>query len=155
VTTWRSPRVGTQETGRTLRLTAQRILTTHLHPEDEQRFWYSMRLDLTTATLVDFAFTGCRVQEAGFGGATFSGYAWFDEVTFSGNAWFDEAQVMNVGKRHRWPPGWRVERDSSDGDTGHLVPVIETETTGEPPDQQTDPAGVDDEPTPGNHEDDQ
>ena len=83
-----------------VRLTAQRILSEHLHQPDtsqnqvgtsSSRFWADVRLDLTGATLIDFGLHQCTVTEAQFRGATFSGDAWFGEATFSGDAWFDEA----------------------------------------------------------------
>ncbi|MCA2225139.1 pentapeptide repeat-containing protein [Nonomuraea aurantiaca] len=72
-----------------VRLTAQRILTEHLHDLREgQRttpanpsFWAGMQVDLTGAVLVDFDFGGCH-----------SGRAIFDEVRFAGGANFAYAE---------------------------------------------------------------
>lgn len=83
-----------------VRLTAQRILSEHMHqPETSldptsaspSRFWHNIRLDLTGATLIDFNLQDCIVAEAQFGEATFSGTAWFRRATFSGTAWFSRA----------------------------------------------------------------
>ncbi|MGC4959768.1 pentapeptide repeat-containing protein [Actinomadura citrea] len=73
-----------------VRLTAQRLLTTHLQPTAEHH-WANISLDLTGATLTDFTLTDCAVHNAGFSHAVFSGPAWFHEATFSGPAMFDEA----------------------------------------------------------------
>ncbi|POM27163.1 hypothetical protein BTM25_15740 [Actinomadura rubteroloni] len=82
-----------------VRLTAQRLLTTHLQPAAEHH-WSGISLDLTGATLTDFTLTNCTVHHADFSHATFSGTTWFhkatfsrtalfDAATFSGNAWFN------------------------------------------------------------------
>ena len=80
---------------RQVRLTAQRILADHLRDEragdassDDPpgpRFWPGIRLDLTGATLIDFDLDKGVVDGADFGGATFSGNAWFEGATFSGD----------------------------------------------------------------------
>lgn len=99
-----------------VRLTAQRILGTHLRPGEE--FWRDVDLDLTDATLVDFDLGKCRVRaarflraqfvgradfgETGFGGeavfglATFGGMADFGAAEFAGSAAFGEARF------HEW-----------------------------------------------------
>ncbi|MEU4233218.1 pentapeptide repeat-containing protein [Nonomuraea sp. NPDC026600] len=93
-----------------VRLTAQRILTTHLRhetllgykvppprwwqrrpPEPASRHWPGINLDLTGATLIDFGLTGSRVGDAVFRGASFTGTAGFDRATFTGTAGFSEA----------------------------------------------------------------
>jgi hypothetical protein len=108
---------------RQVRLTAQRILSEHLRDDrakDHQssyppssRFWDTIRLDLSGATLIDFSLVdgvmaavnfhraafGGGVDfhraafggDARFGGATFSGDALFGGATFSGDARFGEA----------------------------------------------------------------
>jgi hypothetical protein len=86
---------------RQVRLTAQRLLADHLSWQERrwwQRlipadplFWPGIRLDLTGATLLDFRFVCCRVHEADFGGATFTGDALFVEATFTGDASFGGA----------------------------------------------------------------
>ncbi|MFG2007290.1 pentapeptide repeat-containing protein [Spirillospora sp. NPDC048911] len=73
-----------------VRLTAQRILHTHLHC-DAPEHWTGLNLDLTGATLIDFALTECTLTHADFRAAVFSGYALFDKATFSGSVFFDEA----------------------------------------------------------------
>jgi Pentapeptide repeats (9 copies) len=73
-----------------VRLTAQRLLSTHLQPT-AQHHWADISLDLTGATIADFTLNNCIVHHADFSQATFSGDAWFDKVTFCGNAWFGEA----------------------------------------------------------------
>jgi S-DNA-T family DNA segregation ATPase FtsK/SpoIIIE len=79
----------TQE--REVRLAAQRILADHLTPEDVDRFWDGISLDLTGANLIDFDLHACRVGPARFERATFTGLARFDRATFTGLARFDQA----------------------------------------------------------------
>lgn len=88
-----------------VRLTAQRIIRTHLtlptgvepqrahvlKPDPQQPFWPDTDIDLTGATLVDWRMSRCRVRDAVFGEATFTGNAVFDETTFTGAARFNEA----------------------------------------------------------------
>jgi uncharacterized protein YjbI with pentapeptide repeats len=90
-----------------VRLTAQRILATHLRPGEDpdhpaSTFWPDTSLDLTGATLIDFDLTHCRPDTtrfdeatftggARFGGATFTGGAWFGGATFTGDARFEGA----------------------------------------------------------------
>jgi uncharacterized protein YjbI with pentapeptide repeats len=97
---------------RQVRLTAQRVLSEHLRktPPDTQpsadpaidRFWPGIRLDLTGATLIDFAletavlaeglFIGVTFRgDASFRWATFTGAADFVEATFGDHAWFSQA----------------------------------------------------------------
>ncbi|WP_205718570.1 pentapeptide repeat-containing protein [Actinomadura sp. WMMA1423] len=84
-----------------VRLTAQRLLQTHLHPTAEHH-WADIDLDLTGATLTDFFLIGCTIHhvdftnttfsgDAVFGGATFTRYAIFRGATFSGDAVFGGA----------------------------------------------------------------
>ncbi len=92
-----------------VRLTAQRLLHTHLRP-DAPVHWSGIDLDLTGAALTGFDLTGCHlhtadftdtaftgdtvfsgatfVREAVFSGASFSGDAWFSGATFTGDAVF-------------------------------------------------------------------
>ncbi len=86
---------GPQE--REVRLTAQRILTHHLRPRDENRkrlhtYWRAMDLDLNSATLIDFDLDRCEVRTAIFSGARFTGDATFSAARFTGTASFDYAQ---------------------------------------------------------------
>ena len=92
---------GTWQQEREVRLTAQRILSEHLRDnraEDQQstdppssRFWNSIRLDLTGATLIDFSLVNGVMTDANFRGATFSRDASFGGATFTGPARFGGA----------------------------------------------------------------
>ncbi|WP_328607421.1 pentapeptide repeat-containing protein [Amycolatopsis sp. NBC_00345] len=77
---------------REVRLTAQRLLTRHLRPGDEDRpadtFWTGIRLDLTGATLINFDLSRCHVEEVLFNVTTFIGTASFAGATFIENAMF-------------------------------------------------------------------
>ncbi|MGA4995868.1 pentapeptide repeat-containing protein [Nonomuraea bangladeshensis] len=87
---------------RQVRVTAQRILSDHLRHQDppshrwwqlrsadpNPRHWRDIRLDLTGAVLIDHDFNDCRVSDARFGGATFTGGASFNNATFTGGAYF-------------------------------------------------------------------
>lgn len=70
-----------------VRLTAQRILQTHLQV-DADVAWTELHLDLTGATLIDFTLTRCTLASATFRGATFTGDADFYRATFTGVADF-------------------------------------------------------------------
>ncbi|WP_189208194.1 pentapeptide repeat-containing protein, partial [Couchioplanes azureus] len=101
-----------------VRLTAQRILTTHLKPpsdtvtdpgsasslrgdlyfggailkpDPDQLFWPGIDLDLTGAVLVDWNFVRCHLLYAIFNKATFIGDADFHQATFLRDAYFWEA----------------------------------------------------------------
>ncbi|GAB2468445.1 hypothetical protein GCM10027187_40800 [Streptosporangium sandarakinum] len=84
-----------------VRLTAQRILTTHLRDDRPAGrrstlptppiFWEGMSLDLTGATLIDFNLNSGHATETVFKEATFIGDAWFDEATFTEDATFTRA----------------------------------------------------------------
>ncbi|MFD9948814.1 pentapeptide repeat-containing protein [Nonomuraea sp. NPDC059023] len=90
---------------RQVRLTAQRILVAHLRhqnppahrwwqrrPADPNlHHWPGMGLDLRGATLIEFNLRNCRIQEAEFDGAIFSGDAWFEGATFNDRAGFEDA----------------------------------------------------------------
>ncbi|MFD4190784.1 pentapeptide repeat-containing protein [Amycolatopsis thermoflava] len=73
---------------RRVRLTAQRVLTTHLARSADDRFWPGLDLDLTGAYLIDFALRNCEVGAVSFEQATFTGKTWFDDTTFTGGAAF-------------------------------------------------------------------
>ncbi|WP_158844980.1 pentapeptide repeat-containing protein [Saccharothrix deserti] len=82
---------------REVRLTAQRILTTHLSPGDDAdhpvtTFWTDIDLDLTAAVLIDWDMEGCLLHNATFHQATFTGHAGFDGVIFTGHARFNGAK---------------------------------------------------------------
>ncbi|MFI0453681.1 pentapeptide repeat-containing protein [Actinomadura sp. 6N118] len=72
---------------RQVRLTAQRLLHTHLQP-DASVHWPGIHLDLAGATLIDFTLRGCTLAGADFTKATFFGDADFREATFFGDADF-------------------------------------------------------------------
>ncbi|ROP39820.1 uncharacterized protein YjbI with pentapeptide repeats [Saccharothrix texasensis] len=79
-----------------VRLTAQRILTTHVNPgSDADRpattFWVDTDFDLTAAVLIDWDMSNCLLRNATFRGTTFAGDAAFREATFTGVAAFREA----------------------------------------------------------------
>ncbi|WIN00251.1 pentapeptide repeat-containing protein [Actinoplanes oblitus] len=96
----RDPRLELQ-----VRLTAQRILATHLTlptdvtseqvstltPTAVQPFWYGLDLDLTGAPLINWKLSRAHLRHADFTSATFSGDAVFSEATFTGDARFDKA----------------------------------------------------------------
>jgi hypothetical protein len=80
---------------REVRLTAERIITTHLRPllssrqsiqKDEvdgnSQLWRDISLDLTGATLLSFDFSHCVVSGADFTGTTFINYADFSHASF-------------------------------------------------------------------------
>jgi hypothetical protein len=76
-----------------VRIAAQRILRDHLRwSRSEQSppatFWPGIDLDLTSAWLVKLDLTDCRMRWAGFGSATFEGFARFDRATFGGRTMF-------------------------------------------------------------------
>ncbi|MEU4769594.1 pentapeptide repeat-containing protein [Actinosynnema sp. NPDC023794] len=82
---------------REVRLTAQRIITEHLHPQYDaghpaDTFWEHINLDLTGATLIALDLHGCRVGTAQFDGAKFERGAGFIGMTFEGGAMFAGAK---------------------------------------------------------------
>jgi hypothetical protein len=79
-----------------VRTTAQRILRNHLRWSRSERlppgtFWPDIDLDLTGACLVKLDFNECRMRLAGFGDATFIGFARFGGATFNGRTVFGGA----------------------------------------------------------------
>jgi hypothetical protein len=73
-----------------VRLTAQRILTTHLRLEAEASFWGDdIDLNLTEAHLHQLDVTRCRVRGAQFGGAKFARDTRFFGAEFVGDVRFD------------------------------------------------------------------
>lgn len=77
-----------------VRLTAQRVLATHLRPGLDGKvgnFWPDIDLDLTGATLTSFDFARCQPRRARFDRAIFIRDAWFGEVKFTGDASFNAA----------------------------------------------------------------
>ncbi|GIF08899.1 pentapeptide repeat-containing protein [Actinoplanes siamensis] len=93
-----------------VRLTAQRILTTHLTlpadvtseqantltPDAVQPFWHGLDLDLTGAQLIDWNLPRGHLRHADFTSATFTGSAGFHEATFTGDAWFEKVTFPGV-----------------------------------------------------------
>lgn len=79
-----------------VRLTAQRILTTHLAPGGGPAFWPGLSLDLTGATLTDFDLHSAQVATVRFSAATFTGDTRFDRTSFTGTARFDGATFTGV-----------------------------------------------------------
>jgi uncharacterized protein YjbI with pentapeptide repeats len=92
---------------REVRLTAQRVLTSHLRPghdpdDPAATFWPGLELDLSGAVLLDADFSGCHVRamrltgvkflgDACFTGATFTEDVTFEQTTFTEDARFDQA----------------------------------------------------------------
>jgi hypothetical protein len=77
-----------------VRLTAQRILSTHLQPEEAAVFWPNIDLDLTDAYLYQLDLTACHVRRALFDGAKFADHAMFREMTFASDAQFNDAEFF-------------------------------------------------------------
>jgi hypothetical protein len=75
-----------------VRLTAQRILTAHLRTDAGDAFWPDVDLDLTEAHLPRLNLANCRIRNARFSSAQFSGTAWFDGAQFCGIAGFRMAR---------------------------------------------------------------
>ena len=126
---------------REVRLTAQGILARNLRlPNKGRRRWWTpwrvyrepawpgIRLNLTGALLLDVSLRNCRIAEANFtgarftgtavfggaqftgeaffGGAQFTGEAFFGGAQFTGGAYFDGAHTSGPYLRSEWPPGW-------------------------------------------------
>uniref|UniRef100_UPI003F499C8B pentapeptide repeat-containing protein n=1 Tax=Actinokineospora sp. CA-119265 TaxID=3239890 RepID=UPI003F499C8B len=86
---------------REVRLTAQRLLNTHLQPgpnpqEPAATFWADIDLDLTGATLISFNLADCTIRAAQFFGATFIGTASFVRATFTSTASFVRATFIGT-----------------------------------------------------------
>ncbi|MDA3626426.1 pentapeptide repeat-containing protein [Saccharopolyspora sp. WRP15-2] len=79
-----------------VRLTAQRLLTAHLRPGADSKFWADMDLDLTGAMLVTWGMEACRIRSALFDGAVFSRDASFRQVEFGGAASFRKARFRGA-----------------------------------------------------------
>ncbi|MGH3756621.1 pentapeptide repeat-containing protein [Actinophytocola sp.] len=91
---------------REARLTAQRILTRHLRPRDDNSkrlhtYWPGVDLDLNSATLIGFDLRGCEIRTATFSDAQFSGDARFHRAQFTNHTWFSEAQFSGDTWFHR------------------------------------------------------
>jgi Pentapeptide repeats (9 copies) len=93
---------------REVRLTAQRLLSKHLEPEDSKDpgplYWGEVNIDLTGAALIDFSLADCKAGIAIFKSATFTGHtdfeaatfkaADFESATFNGDADFDSCRIF-------------------------------------------------------------
>jgi uncharacterized protein YjbI with pentapeptide repeats len=79
-----------------VRLTAQRILSSHLSASHELAFWPDISLDLTAATLIQFEFNRCKVAGAQFEGAVFSGFTKFGSTAFSDDVNFNGASFTDM-----------------------------------------------------------
>lgn len=75
-----------------VRLTAQRILGTHLKPKAGEAFWAGIYLDLTEARLHRLDLTDCHIQDAQFSGTRFNGNTGFGGTQFGAYAGFIGAQ---------------------------------------------------------------
>ncbi len=93
----------TQVQEREVRLTAQRILSGHLRPVNDDgtpagTFWPDIDLDLTGATLVDFGLDRCRMRHATFESATFSGKLVMSRALFTQSAIFRGATFTETAE---------------------------------------------------------
>jgi uncharacterized protein YjbI with pentapeptide repeats len=88
-----------------VRLTAQKVVSSHLVPidaaGDAQAFWPDIDLNLAGAMLIDWRFAGRLVRNAQFKGASFNGDARFEAATFTGPAGFDGAVFTGGAKFDR------------------------------------------------------
>jgi hypothetical protein len=83
-----------------VRLTAQRILASHLRPRGSDdpngsRYWSDMVLDLSEAALVGFDMSGCIIGSSDFRGVTFHGIARFEGAQFNKPVRFSECTFNN------------------------------------------------------------
>ncbi|MEV8439900.1 pentapeptide repeat-containing protein [Actinosynnema sp. NPDC051121] len=81
---------------REVRLTAQRILATHLRDAGDSH-WADMDLDLSGGLLIGLDLSFCHVHGATFAGASFTGDADFTRTTFTGDADFSGASFTDDG----------------------------------------------------------
>jgi hypothetical protein len=88
-----------------VRLTAERILTKHLHRVDSADtkggdwFWQDIDLYLTGAALDDWNMSQCTVRNARFTLAAFTGAAWFKAATFASVEFETGKRSVTLGKR--------------------------------------------------------
>ncbi|MCC8246695.1 pentapeptide repeat-containing protein [Saccharothrix luteola] len=85
---------------REVRLTAQRILTSHLYSGSDDdylaaTFWPDTDLDLTGAVLIDWDMKDCLLRKATFKRTIFAGHAIFSGTTFTGNVQFSGAMFSD------------------------------------------------------------
>ena len=79
-----------------VRLTAQRIIATHLSAVSDEQFWSDLDIDLAGAKLFDFRIANGRVRRAAFGGAEFNGSARFFGTEFEADVDFSRAVFDGV-----------------------------------------------------------
>ncbi|MFJ6671465.1 pentapeptide repeat-containing protein [Actinosynnema sp. NPDC091369] len=101
---------------REVRLTAQRVLATHLRPGDA--FWADTDVDLTGAVLIDLDFSRCVLRRGRFDEARFVGYANFFGSEFEDGASFVRATFAGraVFYQARFPRGVHFDQGGFDGD---------------------------------------
>ncbi|WP_243769905.1 pentapeptide repeat-containing protein [Amycolatopsis acidicola] len=113
---------GEQLQEREVRITAQRIITGHLNPdnEDGSRFWEHIRLDLSGALLIDFSLQSCELgdsrfdrfdrgthflRDTKFTKSSFAGTALFGQAVFARDADFDRSTFLEdvwLGRVVQW-----------------------------------------------------
>ncbi|TQM80958.1 hypothetical protein FHX81_3317 [Saccharothrix saharensis] len=81
---------------REVRLTAQRILTTHLRGAGDPH-WADMDLDLSGGVLIGLDLSSCRLRHTTFARASFIGGADFTRAAFTGDADFTGTSFAKVG----------------------------------------------------------
>ncbi|QFZ20105.1 hypothetical protein EKG83_24195 [Saccharothrix syringae] len=108
---------------REVRLTAQHILTTHLHPGPNpdhpvKTYWPDTDLNLTGATLIDLDLDHCQPH-----------HARFDRATFTVDAYCGGAITQHPVETSNWPTGWRATDDHQpvDGREGTWHRLVEIE----------------------------
>lgn len=79
-----------------VRLSAQRLLTAHLRPAAESKFWTGMDLDLSRSPLASWDMRGCHVRNASFDEAVFTGDASFQQAKFDGTVSFRAAEFYDA-----------------------------------------------------------
>jgi uncharacterized protein YjbI with pentapeptide repeats len=89
----RLPEEGGDATEAQVRATAQRLLARHLRPDDPERYWPGIQLDLVGAVLADVDLRGCEVAAADFSRATFTGATRFTDVVVDGELRFAGARM--------------------------------------------------------------
>ncbi|MFD8497851.1 pentapeptide repeat-containing protein [Amycolatopsis sp. NPDC059657] len=83
---------------RRARQAAAVILRTHLRPDDGERFWRDMDLDLSGASVLEFDLSQCRVRSATFRAATFVGDALFGSTAFGSDVTFALARFTGTAE---------------------------------------------------------
>ncbi len=86
-----------------VRITAQRILVSHLQPQPRDqrgrsantKYWPNIDLDLSGSTLLKFDVRNCRIRSADFEGAVFVGVTSFDDTVFVKTCTFKDATLTD------------------------------------------------------------